>query len=158
MIERFPVGRRIAFDAAKGRLWVVCTHCRRWNLSPIEERFEAIEDCERLYRGTSVRVSTDNIGLARMKDGLELVRVGAPLRPEFAAWRYAGQFLGRRQRANVTAGATVLGAAGLSVAVGVAAAPLVAMPAISIVALPLVAMTMVGLPVLGKTIATEYLE
>lgn len=24
-LERFPVGRRLAFDAANGRLWVVCT-------------------------------------------------------------------------------------------------------------------------------------
>src|SRR6185437_157840 len=41
--ETFPVGKRIAFDAAKGRLWVVCPHCERWNLSPLEERWEAIE-------------------------------------------------------------------------------------------------------------------
>ena len=33
-IEVFPVGRRIAFDSAKGRLWVVCRRCERWNLSP----------------------------------------------------------------------------------------------------------------------------
>ncbi len=26
VIEHFPVGRRLAFDSAKGRLWVVC--CR----------------------------------------------------------------------------------------------------------------------------------
>src|SRR5687768_11214253 len=79
MLERFPIGRRIAFDAAKGRLWVVCAACARWNLTPIEERYEAIEDCERLYRSTYVRISTGNIGLARMRDGLELVRIGAPL-------------------------------------------------------------------------------
>ena len=41
-IEHFPVGRRLAFDAAKGRLWVVCSACERWNLSPLEERWEAI--------------------------------------------------------------------------------------------------------------------
>src|SRR5438067_692345 len=35
--ETFPVGRRLAFDANKGRLWVVCRHCERWNLSPLEE-------------------------------------------------------------------------------------------------------------------------
>src|SRR5581483_12380959 len=32
--ETFPVGRRLAFDGAKGRLWVVCKQCERWNLSP----------------------------------------------------------------------------------------------------------------------------
>ena len=68
-IEHFPVGRRLAFDAAKGRLWVVCRTCERWNLSPLEERWEAIEECERLFRGTKLRVSTDNIGLARVKEG-----------------------------------------------------------------------------------------
>lgn len=37
VVETFPVGRRLAFDADKGRLWVVCPRCERWNLSPIEE-------------------------------------------------------------------------------------------------------------------------
>ena len=56
-IEHFPVGRRLAFDAAKGRLWAVCKACERWNLSPLEERWEAIEECERLFRDTKLRVS-----------------------------------------------------------------------------------------------------
>lgn len=91
-IERFPVGRRLAFDAAKGRLWVVCVVCRQWNLSPLEERWEAIEAAERLYRDTRLRVATDQVGLARLGDGTELVRIGRPLLPEFAAWRYGGRF------------------------------------------------------------------
>ncbi|HEY0997399.1 MAG TPA: hypothetical protein VGD77_15495 [Gemmatimonadaceae bacterium] len=97
VIEPFPVGRRLAFDAAKGRLWVVCRRCERWNLTPMEERWEAIEACERAFQGTTLRVSTENIGLARVKEGLELVRIGSALRPEMAAWRYGDQF-GRRQR------------------------------------------------------------
>jgi hypothetical protein len=96
-VEHFPVGRRLAFDAAKGRLWVVCRKCERWNLTPVEERWEAIEECERSFRDTKLRVSTDHIGLSRLSEGLELVRIGKPLRPEFAAWRYGDQF-GRRQR------------------------------------------------------------
>jgi hypothetical protein len=40
-LENFPVGRTVAFDAAKGRLWAVCRKCARWNLAPIEERWEA---------------------------------------------------------------------------------------------------------------------
>lgn len=51
-IEHFPVGRRLAFDPAKGRLWVVCRKCERWNLTPLEERWEAIEECERAMRVT----------------------------------------------------------------------------------------------------------
>jgi hypothetical protein len=99
-IEHFPVGRRLAYDAAKGRLWVVCRRCERWNLSPLEERWEAIEECERMYSGTRLRVSTENIGLARLREGLELVRIGQPQRPEFAAWRYGDQF-GRRRRRHL---------------------------------------------------------
>lgn len=98
-VEHFPVGRRLAFDAARGRLWVVCRRCERWNLTPLEERWEAVETCERLFRDTRVRVSTDQVGLARLREGLELVRIGEPLRPEFAAWRYGDQFGRRRRRA-----------------------------------------------------------
>jgi hypothetical protein len=117
-IEAFPVGTRLAFDAAKGRLWVVCPRCSRWNLSPIEERWEAIEECERAFRGTRLRVSTDNIGLAPLRSGLELVRIGKPLRPEFAAWRYGPQLRWRRRRATVAA-------AIVGTAASVAAAPAV---------------------------------
>jgi hypothetical protein len=106
-VEHFPIGRRLAFDAAKGRLWVVCRKCERWNLTPIEERWEAIEECERSYRETKLRVSTDHIGLARLAEGLELVRIGKPQRPEFAAWRYGDQF-GRRRRKYFIQGAVAL--------------------------------------------------
>ncbi|CAN5626931.1 hypothetical protein BH23GEM7_BH23GEM7_08950 [soil metagenome] len=107
VIEHFPVGRRLAFDAARGRLWVVCRSCERWNLSPLEERWEAIEECERSFRGTILRASTENIGLARLPEGLELVRIGEPLRPEFAAWRYGDQFGKRRKRSRVMMGGVV---------------------------------------------------
>jgi len=122
--ETFPVGRRLAFDAAKGRLWVVCRHCERWNLSPLEERWEAIEEAERLYRDTRRRVATDNIGLAKLPNGTTIVRIGEPLRPEFAAWRYGDQFGRRRirQMAIVGAGLGALGAViagGAIVGVGV---------------------------------------
>src|SRR5256885_7300480 len=106
VIETFPVGRRLAFYAAKGRLWAVCRKCERWNLTPLEERWEAVEDCERRFRAARKRVSTENIGLARLDEGLELVRIGEPLRPEFAAWRYGDQF-GRRRRRALVLGTTV---------------------------------------------------
>jgi len=120
VLETFPVGRRIAFDPAKGRLWVICRKCERWNLTPLEERWEAFEACERLFRGTRIRMSTDQIGLARLREGLELVRIGEPMRPEFAAWRYGDQFGRRRRRAFLIAGAAV--AAGASLMIGAAAA------------------------------------
>jgi len=101
-IEHLPVGRRLAFDSARGRLWVVCRLCRRWNLTPIEDRWEPLEQCERTFRATRVRTSSDNIGLARLADGSELIRIGDPLRNEFAAWRYGSQFL-RRHRLTLPA-------------------------------------------------------
>ena len=113
VIETFPVGRRLAFDAHRGRLWVVCRKCERWNLTPLEERWEAVEDCERIFRDTRLRVSTENIGLARHREGLTLVRIGEPQRPEFAAWRYGDQFGKRRRRtALYTAGVLGVAAAG----------------------------------------------
>ncbi|MEO8580193.1 MAG: hypothetical protein ABI469_08085 [Gemmatimonadales bacterium] len=110
-VEHFQVGRRLAFDAAKGRLWVVCRKCERWNLTPVEERWEAIEECERSFRATRLRTSTDQIGLARLSEGLELVRIGKPLRPEFAAWRYGDQFGRRRRNKFIKIGAAVAGVA-----------------------------------------------
>ena len=109
VVESFPVGRRLAFDAAKGRLWVVCGKCHRWNLTPLEERWEAVEDCERIFRETRTRASTENIGIARHGEGLDLVRIGRPPRGEFAAWRYADQFRRRMRMAMVGAAAAAVG-------------------------------------------------
>ncbi|HWA59602.1 MAG TPA: hypothetical protein VG692_20270 [Gemmatimonadales bacterium] len=118
-VEAFQVGRRLAFDQRRGRLWAVCGSCHRWNLAPLDERWEAIEQCERLFRGTHIRTSTPNIGLARLKDGTELVRIGDPLRPEFAAWRYSNSIIRRRRRNLVIGG--VAGAAVSATFVGVLA-------------------------------------
>lgn len=101
VVPSLGVGRRVAYDAVKGRLWVVCTDCGRWNLTPFEERWEALEECERLFRSTRLRVATDNIGLAQPRWGFELVRIGAALRPEVAAWRYGTKLL---HRATTVAG------------------------------------------------------
>ena len=118
-LETFPTGSRLAYDPVRGRLWVICRKCERWNLSPLEERWEAIEDAERLFRGTRTRVSTENIGLGRLEGGLELVRIGKPMRPEFAAWRYGDQF-GRRRRRSLIVGGGVAAAFGTFVVAGAA--------------------------------------
>jgi hypothetical protein len=158
MLERFPVGRRLAFDTAKYRLWIVCLECRRWNLSPLEERYEAIEDCERLFRSTYARTSTGNIGLARLRDGTTLVRIGAPLRPEFAAWRYASEFFNRRTRAYARVGATVAGATAVSVGTGAVLGPAATAVtgAFSVVAAPVLAMGMIATTALGASMADDY--
>ncbi len=115
VIEHFPVGRRLAFDLANGRFWVTCRSCKRWNLSPLEERWDAMDECERLFERTRLRMSTDNIGLARLAEGTELVRVGAALRPEMAAWRFGAQLAARRRYYRWLVAGGVVAAAGIYV-------------------------------------------
>jgi hypothetical protein len=127
-IETFPLGRRLAFDAARGRLWVVCAECKGWNLTPLDERWEAVEECERRYQDARLRVSTGQISLARLRDGLDLVRIGEPARPEFAAWRYGERLALRRRNSLIRLGlgagvfgAVVVGGAAIGATVGIAA-------------------------------------
>jgi hypothetical protein len=114
-VENFPVGRRLAFDGERGRLWVICDACRRWNLSPLDERWEAIEECERAFYDTPRSFSTDNIGLAHLPQGMELVRIGKPRRHEFAAWRYGREFIKRRIRSMIITGTQVAVSVGAAV-------------------------------------------
>jgi hypothetical protein len=111
-LESFPVGRTLAFDAAKGRLWAVCGRCARWNLAPFEERWEPVEDAERLFRDARLRAQSENVGLAKLRDGTRLIRVGAALAGEMAAWRYGEQLRQRRTR-HLRAGAALAGGVGL---------------------------------------------
>jgi hypothetical protein len=97
-LEPFPVGRSIAFDGVRGRLWAVCPGCARWNLAPLEERWEAIDAAERLFRDARTRAHRENIGLARLPDGTRLVRVGDALPAEQAVWRYGSVFARRTWR------------------------------------------------------------
>ena len=112
LLPRFPVGKRLAFDSSKGRLWVICGSCARWNLSPLEERFESIDECERQFRRTHIRVSTANVGLVELPEGVALIRIGKPLFPEFAAWRYGRRFTRRRVKTGLAAGTIIGGALG----------------------------------------------
>jgi hypothetical protein len=157
-IESFPVGRRLAFDAAKGRLWVVCPACGRWNLSPAEERWEAIETCERLFRATRVRVTTAQIGLAALKEGVDLVRIGAPLRPEFAAWRYGRRFMRRHTHTQLAAGAAVVAAGAGAIAFAPILVPMLSFGAISIVIIPGVTTILGTIPVVGALAIRDYLQ
>ena len=60
-IEHFPIGRRLAFDSERGRLWVVCRRCRQWNLTPVEERWE---DNGTLL-GVMLRAGRSQVGLSQ---------------------------------------------------------------------------------------------
>lgn len=157
MIESFQVGKRLAFDAKQGRLWVVCSGCGRWNLTPLEERWLAIDDCERLFRGTRLRVTTAQIGMCRLADGTELVRIGAPLRPEFAAWRYGDRFVRRRTEARVMAAGVGVAAAAGMVAFAPVLLPALAMGAMGIIAVPGITTVMGMVPVVGAIALRDHL-
>jgi hypothetical protein len=116
-LEDFPVGRSVAFDAWKGRLWAVCRSCGRWNLAPIGERWEAVEAAEKLFRDTRVRVHSENIGLTRARDGTRLIRIGEALPGEVAVLRYGGELI-RRRRAHYWGGGAAVAGAGMTAAAG----------------------------------------
>ena len=99
LIEHCPVGQRLAYDPHRGRLWVICGSCAGWNLTPLDERWDAIDECERLFERTAVGLSTENISMAVAFGRLELVRIGAARRSEMAIWRYARRLIDRRRRA-----------------------------------------------------------
>lgn len=113
-LEHFPLGRRIAFDPHRGRLWAVCPSCHRWNLAPFEDRWEALEELEKAGVDLGrVLATTENIALIQAH-GVELVRVGKARLAEEAWWRYGSQMMRRRTRARIlnwTEQATVVGAA-----------------------------------------------
>lgn len=82
----------------------------------MEERWEALEELEKLVRDRAKLLSkTDNIALMRA-DGLEVVRVGRANLTEEAWWRYGREFTKRREAykkvtfaGSVTAGAIIWG-------------------------------------------------
>lgn len=114
------VGRRLAFDEWKGRLWVVCPRCSRWNLTPFDDRLERIEALARVASTGRIAASTEQVALIRWQQ-YDLVRVGKPPRVELATWRYGERLRNRqRERLKVVVPLTVA-AIGLGVAANVAA-------------------------------------
>ncbi len=115
-LEHLPRGRRVAFDPARGRLWAICRTCRRWSLTPIEERWEALEELDKLTTDKARLLSqTDNIALLRAGP-LEIVRVGRAQLTEEAWWRYGRELTARKRTwdqlglaGTVAAGAVVVG-------------------------------------------------
>jgi hypothetical protein len=113
------VGRRIAFDEWKGRLWVVCPKCARWNLTPLDDRIERIEAVARVARDGRLLASTEQVALLRW-DRYDLIRVGKPPRVELAGWRYGERLKARsRERAKVVVPLT-LAALGIGIAANAA--------------------------------------
>ena len=114
------VGRRIAFDEWKGRLWVVCPRCSRWNLTPFDDRLERIEVVARTASQGRIAASTEQVALIRW-ERYDFVRVGKPPRVELATWRYGERLRNRqRERMKVVVPLTIA-AIGLGIAANVAA-------------------------------------
>src|SRR5258706_3563851 len=114
------VGRRIAFDEWRGRLWVVCPRCSRWNLTPFDDRLEKIEAVARAPSQGRIAASTQQVALIRW-GRYYLGRVGKPPRVELATWRYGERLRNRqRERMKVVVPLTVA-AIGLGIAANVAA-------------------------------------
>lgn len=113
-LAHLPIGRCIAFDRDRGRVWVICTRCRQWNLLPLEERWEALEEAERIATTAESRVEGGRIGLARTTDGLELLRASGLPNADIANWRYGRRLQQRRSLLWWIAGASMV----LSVVLG----------------------------------------
>ena len=116
------VGRRLAFDEWRSRLWVVCPACSRWNLTPLDDRLDRIEAVARAAREGLVVAASAQVALIRLSEwnGCELVRVGQPPRAELAGWRYGERLRAReRERARIVVPLTVA-AVGLGIAANVA--------------------------------------
>ncbi|HUF75408.1 MAG TPA: hypothetical protein VMM35_03985 [Longimicrobiales bacterium] len=115
-LEHFPRGERVAYDPARGRLWAICKACRRWSLTPLEDRWEALEELEKVVKDRARLLSqTDNIALLRAGP-LEIVRVGRANLTEEAWWRYGRELTERKARfqkislvGTVAAGAVMVG-------------------------------------------------
>jgi len=114
------VGRRLAFDEWKGRLWVICPKCSRWNLAPIDDRLERIETLARAAGEGRVAAATEHVALIRWQS-YDLVRVGKPRRIELATWRYGERLKARRREQLKFVLPVTVAALGLAVAVNVAA-------------------------------------
>lgn len=90
------LGRRIAYDPERGRLWIVCGGCYRWTLAPLDERAEALYELERAAydRGRPV-AHTAHVALLDV-EGVLLIRVGGASLAEQAWWRYGRELRHRR--------------------------------------------------------------
>ena len=114
------VGRRFAFDEWRGRLWVICGSCSRWNLAPIDNRLERIEAVARAAAEGHVVASTEQVSLIRA-GAYDYVRVGKPPRIEYATWRYGERIKARRREQLKYVVPLSVAAVGAAIAINVAA-------------------------------------
>src|SRR2546430_502545 len=79
------VGRRLAFDEWKGRLWVICPKCSRWNLAPLDDRLERIDALARAARDGRVAAASEQVALIRWQRSEER-RVGEECRSRWSPY------------------------------------------------------------------------
>lgn len=114
-LEYLDRGRRVAYDPVRGRLWLICRACSRWSLVPLESRWEALEELEKLVQDQGRMLSgTDNVELLRAGP-LEVVRVGRAALREEAWWRYGRELRRRKEKHRKL---SVAGTVGAAVAIG----------------------------------------
>src|SRR5712692_2741631 len=107
------VGKRFAYDGWRSRAWVICQRCGRWNLTPFDSREDSISRLDRMAGTGRVAATSDQVALFRV-GAYDVVRVGKPLRPEFATWRYGERGKAReRERLKFIVPATVVAVGGL---------------------------------------------
>lgn len=102
VVHHYPVGRRIAYEPARGTLWTVCQSCGRWNMARLEEaeRAQAIEELEQHFHGSRTRAGSGGVETALVQRSpwkrVSLLRVGRVTPSGFAAWRFVRQMRWRR--------------------------------------------------------------
>jgi len=107
-LAHVPRGGQVAYDPERGRLWVVCESCHRWNLAPVEEREGALHELERLARDRGRTLArTAHVALLDAAP-MSLVRIGSAGLAERAAWRYGREL--RLRRASYESGGSRLAA------------------------------------------------
>ena len=100
LLKEFPVGKRIAYDPERGRLWSVCPQCRQWNMAALDaaEQAAVVEQLDLRYFMAPKRSENGGIGTVELGEGVSLVRVETRDRRAVAAWRFGRTFPLRRAR------------------------------------------------------------
>ena len=95
LFSRVPPGDRLAYDPLRARIWSICGRCKRWNLIPLEERLDAVDELERtVHDSAAMLAATDNIALYETDD-LTIIRIGRAPLIERAVWRYGRELVAR---------------------------------------------------------------
>lgn len=102
----------------------------RWNLAPLEERWEAVEECATLLEKSTLKAGDGKIELGTLVNGTELIRVGGATGAEFAARRYGDRLRVRRHVAITARTAAVAGTGGVAALLALSDAALATVSAV----------------------------